>query len=197
MEKKRWTGVEIRFLSDNYQFLSTSEIAHFLGRSEPAIRHKARRIGIATVSGSEEHRKRMSESFRGKRHSSESRKKMSEAHRGKEHTLEARRKISLAKQGPKNPNWVEAPEYAGQHYRARIDFPELPLACEFCGEAAATDRMRIDMTLLPYHRDLVAFGCKRCNGLHGYSLSITFTNPHDGLMYSVVRGATLIPQEEG
>lgn len=44
---KEWTPKEIVYLSNNYEFGKSKDIAEKLGRSVIAIREKARRLGIS------------------------------------------------------------------------------------------------------------------------------------------------------
>ena len=173
----KWTREEVQYLQDNYRALSASEIGHVLGKTEGAIHQKAHLLG--SKSGYP---------VLGNILSNETRRKMSESRKGRRFTREHREKLSMAApKGSQHWNWKEDPSYEAQHERARADYPELPSTCEFCGEAA-TLRMRVDMTSLPYHRDLVVFGCKSCNALHSYNaLSIVFTSPYDGLEYCAIK----------
>lgn len=102
-------------------------------------------------------------------------------------------RLNATQKGETHPRWKgDDITYGQQHRRAKQDYPYLlSQICELCGERQVEDRMRIDHSCFPYHRDLIVLSCHRCNALHDANrISITFQNPHDGLFYCMIRHIT-------
>ncbi len=99
-------------------------------------------------------------------------------------------KLGKLYSGEKSGRWKgDNVGYYQQHRRAKKDYPYLlSQICELCGERQVEDRMRMDHTYFPYHKDLIILACSKCNILHDQNrISITFRNPRDGLYYCMVR----------
>ena len=64
---------------------------------------------------SEETRRKMSESNKGKKHSEESRRKISEANKGRRHSAESRRKMSTSHKG--KPAWNKGKKHSEETHR--------------------------------------------------------------------------------
>lgn len=99
---------------------------------------------------SESTRIKISLSKRGKhlpKHSEESKRKMSESHKGKKHTLETRMKMSEAQRGEKAKLWkggISYGAYCKEHRPARVRVREwFGNKCVLCGEPPLKEQLTV------------------------------------------------------
>ncbi|MDF2736232.1 MAG: hypothetical protein K0S93_88 [Nitrososphaeraceae archaeon] len=110
---------------------------------------------------SEEHKKKLSEAAKGRKHSEKTLKKMSESHKGHILSEEGKKKVSESKKGNKNPMWKENITYYSLHEWIRNNLPKSKL-CQLCKLVPPYDCVNITGI---YNRDFKNWlrGCRKCH----------------------------------
>lgn len=104
-------------------------------------------------------------------------------------------KLNAEQRGENHPRWKgdKVTKVTQHRWRAPQDYPIISGPCELCGNRKASDRMRIDHSQFPYHKELVVLACSQCNHDHDWGqISITFQNPYDGNLYCIVKDIQVI-----